>query len=470
VNFNSVEYIVFLVLVVIVYWQLRHRAQNLMLLLASYVFYGFWDFRFLSLILTSTVIDYFVAIGIGRTSSQPLRRVLVTTSIVVNLGLLGIFKYFGFFVDSAGSLLHTLGIEVSPFLLGIALPVGISFYTFQTMAYTIEVYRGNVEPRTNFVNFALYVSFFPQLVAGPIERPNHLLPQIENARPRPDSASIQSGIALIVYGLFKKVVLADTVALLVNRTFADPEGFAGVALLGGAIAFGVQIYGDFSAYTSIARGSARLVGFDLMRNFAQPYLSRSLTEFWRRWHISLSTWLRDYLYIPLGGSRHGRFLTYRNLMITMVLGGLWHGASWTFVIWGAIHGGVLALERATRGRQSRAIYERPLTASNIPFILVTFGVVTVAWVFFRADSVSTAFEILGRILTAAPGAMPVEMAILPFAVLTTLALDLAERRGLTARAFARAPAVAQGLAYGFALVALVVFSGTQPVPFIYFQF
>jgi alginate O-acetyltransferase complex protein AlgI len=470
VSFNSIEYLAFLILVVIVYWQLRHRAQNVLILVASYVFYGFWNYRFLALILTSTVVDYFVAIGIGRTKSQPLRRVLVTTSIVMNLGLLGVFKYYGFFVESAESLLRSAGMEVNPFLLEVALPVGISFYTFQTMAYTIEVYKGNVKPRTNFVSFAVYVSFFPQLVAGPIERPDHLLPQIENPRPRPDIASIQSGVTLILYGLFKKVILADTAALLVSRTFGDPGAYAGVALLGGAIAFSIQIYGDFSGYTSIARGSARLFGIDLMRNFAQPYLSRSLTEFWRRWHISLSFWLRDYLYIPLGGSHWGAFRTYRNIMLTMVLGGLWHGASWTFVIWGAIHGTVLVAERALRGRPVRAMLGRPLAMSNIPYILFTFGVVTFAWVFFRADSVSTAFEILGRIGTAASGAIPVEMAILPVLALTTLTLDLVERRGITARTLVKAPVAAQGLAYGMVIVALFVFSGTQQVPFIYFQF
>ena len=342
--FNSLVFLGFLSVVLMVYPRLHWRRQNLFLLAASYYFYGTWDWRFTSLLMISTVVDYFVGQRIHMATEIRRRKLLLTISVMVNLGILGFFKYFNFFVDSLGVLLDGAGFDPHLPVLRIILPVGISFYTFQTMSYTIDIYRKRMEPTRNFIDFALFVSFFPQLVAGPIERARVLLPQI--AAPRQVTRPmITSGLNLMLMGYLKKVAIADTLAPLVDQIFSQPAGLDTGTLLTGVYAFAFQVYGDFSGYSDIARGVSRLLGFELLENFNAPYLSRSITEFWRRWHISLSTWLRDYLYIGLGGNRKGEFRTYINLFLTMLLAGLWHGAAWTFVVFGALHGVYLTVEK-----------------------------------------------------------------------------------------------------------------------------
>src|ERR1700682_3765305 len=347
--FDTPIFAVFLSLVVISYWCLGFRNQNRFLLVASYFFYGWWDWRFLCLMIASTVIDYFIAIKIADTEDPKLRRSLLVLSLVINFSILGFFKYFDFFVDSAAAALSTLGIHASLPILRIILPPGISFYTFQEVAYIVDVYSGKLPPSRSFVNYGLFITLFPHLIAGPIQRPSHLLPQVQQPRVW-DPAKAFDGMMLILEGLFRKVVIADNCALIANAAFGGNLGgpsFMTVVL--GTVAFAWQIYGDFSGYSSIARGSAQLLGFHFMVKFRHPFLAQSLQDFWRRWHMSLSSWLREYLYIPLGGNRKGRSRTYVNLMLTMLFGGLWHGANWTFVAWGGIHGAGLAVERFVTG-------------------------------------------------------------------------------------------------------------------------
>ena len=357
------------------------------------MFYGAWDWRFLSLIALSTVVDWWVGQGLVTTDEPGRRRRLVWTSVAVNLGLLGTFKYFDFFVGELQQLCTAIGLPVDLPVLGWILPVGISFYTFQTLSFSIDVYRGQTRPPERFEDFALYVSFFPQLVAGPIERSSRLLPQITQPR-RVTAEDFRWGLHEIVLGLFKKVAIADQAAPLVNHIFATPvDQLSGPEVLVGVYAFALQIYGDFSGYSSIAIGVARWLGFDLMTNFRVPYFATSPQDFWRRWHISLSTWLRDYLYIPLGGSRGSTVATYRNLLATMVLGGIWHGAAWTFVWWGVLHGGWLALHRMVSDPKA----DPPKGLARWLRIAGTFHVVCLGWLLFRAESMAQVWGMVGRL-------------------------------------------------------------------------
>lgn len=471
VIFNSLEFVVFLPLVLIAYFRLRHKGQNLMLLIASYVFYGWWDYRFLALLAFSTFVDFAVGHYLGRTEDPKTRKRLLITSVVVNLAALGSFKYFNFFVDSAGAVLERLGLSANLPTLRIILPVGISFYTFQSMSYAFDVYRRRLEPARSPLDFALYVAYFPQLVAGPIERAQALLPQITRPRVRPTSSQVSSGLLLILIGLFKKVAIADVMAPIVESAFATPKANSSIALLVGLYAFALQIYGDFSGYTDIARGTSRLLGIELMENFSQPYLSRNITAFWRTWHISLSTWLYDYLYIPLGGNRKGRLATYRNLMIVMLLGGLWHGAAWTFVIWGGLHGIYLAIHRwrgkyVPRGYQGRFVLRRDIIPA-----LATFHLVAFAWIFFRADSLSTAISYVQRLFQfriAVPD--PNSLILVAAAALAVVSIDLWQRNSGSHEVMLQWRPAWQGLAYASLLLAIVVFSGGPVTPFIYFQF
>jgi len=386
--------------VLIVYPRLKHRAQNVFLLLASYFFYGSWDWRFTSLLLISTVVDFFVGKKLHLKSSAAIRKRLLLLSMAVNLGILGIFKYFNFFVDSAVFCLSKLGVEANEPVLNVVLPVGISFYTFQTMSYTIDIYKRKMNPTNNFIDFALFVSFFPQLVAGPIERAKLLIPQITKPRILLKDNYL-AGMNLMLLGFFKKVAIADTMAPIVSNAFNDPSALTSGQLLTGLYAFCLQIYGDFSGYSDIARGVAKMLGFDLMINFQAPYTSRNITEFWRRWHISLSSWLRDYLYISLGGNRKGELKTYRNLFLTMFLGGLWHGAAWTMAIWGVMHGVYLAVHKIILGdRNLNMSWPTTLTGwiVDITKIVVTFHLVALTWIMFRATSLSNALEFFAGIV------------------------------------------------------------------------
>lgn len=387
-QFNSFVFWIFFAVVLLLVRLLPHRGQNRMLLVASYVFYAWWDWRFLSLIVISTCVDYFVALGISTSQNRRRKRVLCIVSVCVNLSILGVFKYYGFFADQLGHILSVIGLTLGPASRSIILPLGISFYTFQTMSYTIDVFRGTAEPERNFFDFALYVSFFPQLVAGPIERASRLLPQITSPRTY-TSAAFSEGLLLIITGLFKKIVIADNMAPLVNTIFARSSPVSGLECWIAVYAFALQIYGDFSGYSAIARGTARLLGFNLMTNFRMPYMASSPAEFWRRWHISLSTWLRDYLYVPMGGNRHGTAVTYRNIAITMLLGGLWHGASWTFIAWGAYHGALLLAFRPFE-RRIQAAGTRPTGPLRILKTAVFFHLVCLGWLLFRSDTIGQA--------------------------------------------------------------------------------
>ena len=390
--FDSPVYFLFLILVTLLYWRLKFRAQNLFLLGASYFFYGWWDWRFALLMAGSTTADYIIARRIAASANDRNRRLLFIASLIINFSILAFFKYFNFFIDSFSHSLAVLGVTHLPMVvLQIILPPGISFYTFQEVAYIVDVYKRKLEPADSLIDYALFISLFPHLIAGPIQRPSHLLPQVQKPRAW-HSEQVFNGMLLILEGLFRKCVIADNCALIANAAFGGQLGKPNIpTLLLGTYAFAWQIYGDFSAYSSIARGSAQLLGFHFMVNFRQPYLAHSLQEFWRRWHISLSTWLRDYLYIPLGGNRHGEWRTYRNLLMTMTLGGLWHGANWTFVIWGGIHGGGLALERFFGKAEELIRY----SVVRLWFRrMVVFHLVCLAWVFFRADSVAGAWQFL----------------------------------------------------------------------------
>ncbi|MBZ8182074.1 MBOAT family O-acyltransferase [Oscillatoria salina] len=396
--FNSLTFVVFFLLVYSLYLLLlkHYRAQNIFLLVASYIFYGSWNWRFLILLIISTVVDFFVSQWMSQTSNLQRRKLLLTVSLLTNLSILGFFKYFNFFVESFIQLFNWLGIAANPITLNIILPVGISFYTFQTLSYTIDVYRGKLIPAKNLLDFAVYVAFFPQLVAGPIERAENFLPQITHPR-KVKLAQINAGLFLILWGYFKKVVIADNIGLIANAVFNNYTDYQGIDVIIGILAFTVQIYGDFSGYSDIARGISKLMGFELMVNFKLPFFAINPSDFWARWHISLSTWLRDYLYIPLGGNRQGTFNTYRNLGITMLLGGLWHGAAWNFVIWGAYHGLILIIYRmVSREREhldpwgGKYSYPSILAKMLLMFILANIG-----WVIFRC----TSLEQMGYILT-----------------------------------------------------------------------
>jgi len=467
--FNSFDFVVFLALVLVLYRFLGHRSQNRMLLVASYVFYGWWDWRFLSLIALSTVIDFFCAQAIARAPDGFRKKRFLLLSLCSNLGMLGFFKYCDFFVASAAGLLEAFGFAASLPTLNIILPVGISFYTFQTMGYTIDVYRGVQKPATRFDTFALYVAYFPQLVAGPIERSRSLLPQIEH--PRTVGASDWAvGVQLMIFGFFMKMCVADGVAPAVDRAFNHPGALAAPEVLLAVYLFAIQIYGDFAGYTHIARGVSRLLGIRLSVNFRQPYLSASITEFWRRWHISLSSWLRDYLYIPLGGNRFGARRTYRNLGITMLLGGLWHGASWNFVIWGGLHGVFLALHRMWNSARQ----DGPARSGGVPRIVrvvVTFHLVCLLWIFFRAQDLAVSGAVLGALL--GPWQAPPLLSALSAAafLVVVLLLDLAARdhaESLPVRA-SWAP-WQRGLLYASLIAGISFIGETNVRPFIYFQF
>ena len=461
-TFNSLQYAAFLVAVVGVHWTLRGRARTGFVLTASYVFYGAWDWRFLSLLVASTFIDFVAGRQIHAHTGEPARRRWLTASIVANLGMLGAFKYWGFFVDGASDLTGALGLDWAAPTLEVVLPVGISFYTFQSMSYTIDIHRRQIEPCPSLLDYAAYVSFFPQLVAGPIERASTLLPQLRADRRPPDADRVASALALIGAGLFRKVVIADTMAPIVADGYAP--GASGGAALVATYAFALQIYGDFAGYTAIARGSARLLGIELMVNFDTPYGARSPTDFWRRWHISLSTWLRDYLYIPLGGNRGSRARTERNLLLVMLLGGLWHGAAWTFVVWGGLHGLFLIVHRQRTSRDRRPL-PTPVAVAG------TFHLVCFAWIFFRASSVSEAWDVI-RSIASGPvtGLDTGSVALVVGAALATLALDLVVRRHRDESGLVLLPSAIQGAVIGVASVLFIVYSGAPPVPFVYFQF
>ena len=403
--FNSLGFALFFPVVFLLYWFVARnnlRAQNFILLVSSYFFYACWDYRFLFLLIFSTFLDYFTGIKIYEAGTRTSRRVWLLISVVVNLGFLGFFKYYNFFVESFAEVMNSVGFRPDIWTLNIILPVGISFYTFHGMSYVFDIYNKKVVPRKSFVNYSVFVSYFPLLVAGPIERATHLLPQVESPR-HFDYSKAVDGMRQILWGFFKKIVIADNCATYVNMIFDNYQDQPASALVLGALFFAFQIYCDFSGYSDIALGTSRLLGIELLRNFAYPYFSRDIAEFWRRWHISLSSWFRDYLYIPLGGSKGGIWRSIRNTFIIFLVSGFWHGANWTFIAWGALNAiYFLPLMLLKRNRSNLDIVAQGRIFPSVREIIgmtATFTLTVFAWIFFRAETVSDAISYIGRIFS-----------------------------------------------------------------------
>ncbi len=475
--FNSFEFAWFFVGVFLLYAAAAHRLQNVILLVGSYCFYGAWNPRFLSLIALSTLVDYLCGRWLERTSSQRRRRILVGVSILTNLGILGFYKYYNFFADSLSVLLQSWGFDPAPFRLSIVLPIGISFYTFQTMSYTLDVYRRKIPACHNLLDFAVFVSFFPQLVAGPIERAGRLLPQIQGER-RIGYQEVRKGAWLILLGLFKKVVIADNLAALVDPVFADVNAATGPAALIGVYAFAFQIFCDFSGYSDIARGLAKLMGFELMQNFRLPYFATNPIEFWRRWHISLSTWLRDYVYISLGGNRHGRVRMCLNLMVTMVLGGLWHGAAWTFVTWGVFWGIVLVVHRLINTQLVHPTTRLTSTAWTLIRMVAFFHITCLGWILFRANSLADCSTLLAKISSLfgpaigvqADAGIGIELVWIAFLVVPLLGLQAFKARANDMYVVKQWRPPFRLATYLFLVACITLCGVTRRHEFIYFQF
>jgi len=479
--FNSLDFVVFFPFVVGLYFLLPDRVRWMLLLVASYFFYMYWNPRYAVLILLSTTIDYFAAIQMGNAKRLPIRRMWLFVSLAGNLGLLFAFKYFGFFSGNIDRLLDAFAIPQRVPVFDILLPVGISFYTFQTLSYTIDVYRGDQQPTRHFGKFALYVSFFPQLVAGPIERSTRLLPQFF-VKHSFNAERIRSGLLLMAWGFFKKLVIADRLAVYVAEVYNGDTEYTGLTILIATYAFTIQIFCDFSGYSDIAIGAARVLGYDLMRNFDRPYYSRSIAEHWRRWHISLSTWMRDYIYIPLGGSRVQVKRLYINLMITFIISGLWHGANWTFIIWGALHGGYIVVSMMTQDVRDRVAgtigFSPKSRIRHVWQIVFTFHLIVFAFIIFRADNIDHAVSLMMRMATGfnlwdpmilEPLPVPeIVAALIGVFIMETVHL-LQFRMSVSERLFAM-PLLVRWAAYCglvYTIIALGSFTSEQ---FIYFQF
>jgi alginate O-acetyltransferase complex protein AlgI len=461
--FNTVQFFLFLAVVLVLFYTAPRAWRKYILLAASYFFYASWNPKFIALLLTLTAIDYSAGIALERVRPGRKKLVLIL-SLSANLGFLGFFKYYNFLAANLGTL---LGRPPRSFWLDIVLPLGISFHTFQSMSYVVDVYRGEQRAIRNPIDYALFICFFPQLVAGPIVRARDFFRDLLDWRP-PGGEDVSRGLFLLTLGLTKKMAFADPFARVADNYFSHVAQYPGIpAAWSGVFAFGMQIYFDFSGYTDMAIGMAKLLGFHFPENFRRPYLASSITEFWRRWHISLSTWLRDYLYIPLGGNRHGALMTYRNLVLTMLLGGLWHGASWNFVIWGGYHGALLSLERLVRG-------ERPVTQDRSwrypGKALATFALVLIGWVFFRAKDLPESLAVLHQMFGAAHGKILLERWHVGLAAVA-LAMALAEEQWDWFERLMQAPAWAYAAAVSLLLFCIEIFGVVDvSIPFVYFQF
>ncbi|WP_395052163.1 MBOAT family O-acyltransferase [Flavobacterium sp.] len=391
--FNSINFLLFLPIVFAIYWMVNKRSlqlQNILLLASSYFFYAFWDWHFLFLLVFSTVLDYFTGIKMYEAKTEKSKKTWFWLSVLINLGFLGIFKYYNFFANSLAIALEKIGFEASFWTLEVILPVGISFYTFHGLSYVIDIYKNRIQPERNIISYSLFVSYFPLLVAGPIERATHLLPQIKKQRIFNYSLAIQ-GVKQIIWGLFKKIVIADNCAFFVNQIFENSASHSATELWIGMFLFSFQIYGDFSGYSDIALGTSKLFGIDLLRNFNFPYFSKDIADFWRRWHISLSSWFRDYVYIPLGGSQGSKLFQIRNVFVIFLLSGFWHGANWTFIFWGLIHA-LLFIPLLVFNKNRNSLHDLSYNFKTYLKIISTFVIVSFAWIFFRADTISEAFN------------------------------------------------------------------------------
>lgn len=485
--FNSIDFAIFLPIVFLLYWIVRYRSvklQNSLIVLASYVFYGWWDWRFLSLIIFSTIVDYFVSIQMQTEENNKKRRSLLWLSLIINLGFLGVFKYYNFFLDNFSSVFSFFGSEINGRSLKIVVPVGISFYTFQTLSYTVDVYRKKLTATKDFISFSAFVCFFPQLVAGPIERATSLLPQFYKKRKFEYEKAVD-GLRQILWGLFKKIVIADNCAEYANLIFNNSDSYSGSTLVLGAFFFTFQIYGDFSGYSDIAIGTSRLFGFNLNRNFNFPYFSRNIAEFWRRWHISLSTWFRDYLYIPLGGSKGSIGKKVRNVFIIFIVSGFWHGANWTFIVWGALNAFYflpLMLTNNNRLNTDSTIAKGRFFPSvkEAFLMLMTFSLTVLAWVFFRAENVGHALRFIASIfsknLFSVPSFNDLEgHPIFPKTILLVVMIFLLvewigrESQFAIQHIAVRFNVFARYIFY-YAIISAIYWLGAEEQQFIYFQF
>lgn len=479
--FNSIEFAIFLPIVFILYWfvfQKNLKLQNLFIVIVSYIFYGWWDWRFLFLIVFSTAQDYFLARMLINEENERKRKWILATSIITNLSFLGFFKYYNFFVDNFITAFTFLGMKPNIHTLQILLPVGISFYTFQTLSYTIDVYKRKMEATKDFVAFSAFVSFFPQLVAGPIERATHLLPQFYKKRVFNYDLA-KNGMRQILWGFFKKMVIADNCAIYANEIFANSETASGSTLVLGALFFTFQIYGDFSGYSDIAIGTSRLFGFDLMKNFSFPYFSRSVAEFWRRWHISLNTWFRDYLYFPLGGSRNGMAMQVRNTFIIFLVSGFWHGANWTFIIWGLANAIFImpSIIMKTNRNHLEIVAKEKIFPSfkELINIVFTFGLIVFTWIFFRAENVGHAFTYISGIFDKSILSFPdlnkaaLATLILIFFFMAIEWLGRQSNYALEKLLLSQSRFVRWAF-YSLIILLIGLFMQTNETPFIYFQF
>jgi D-alanyl-lipoteichoic acid acyltransferase DltB (MBOAT superfamily) len=480
--FNSLNFAIFLPLIFILYWFAAKKSlklQNILLLGASYFFYSCWDWRFLFLLVFSTLLDYYTGIRISETKNQSNKKFWFWLSISINIGFLGVFKYYNFFADSFADVILNFGFSVNPWTLNVILPVGISFYTFHGLSYVIDIYNDKIKAEKDFIDYSLFVSFFPLLVAGPIERATHLLPQIKKER-NFDYSKAVDGLKQILWGLFKKVVIADQCAEYANIIFNNSENYSGSTLLLGAVFFAFQIYGDFSGYSDIAIGTARLFGIDLLRNFAFPYFSRDIAEFWRRWHISLSSWFKDYLYIPLGGSKVGTLMKVKNTFVIFLVSGFWHGANWTFIIWGALN--ALYIMPSIIFNSNRTNLDIVAQGKYFPSIkelfsmLITFSLTVFAWIFFRAENLSHAWSIINKIFSKSLFMRPlyekddlVKPLILLMLIFILIEWFGREQQYAIAKMGMRFPKIVRWGFYYTIIISIIYFAGAEQ-KFIYFQF
>lgn len=480
--FNSIGFVIFLPVVFLLYWFVANKNlkfQNILLLLASYFFYACWDWRFLFLLMFSTFLDYFTGLKMQDAKNQKRKRFWFWLSVAINLGFLGIFKYYNFFAESFAETISHIGLQVNPWTLKVILPVGISFYTFHGLSYVIDIYKGRIKAESNVVDYAVFVSFFPLLVAGPIERATHLLPQIKKRRTF-DYTKAVDGLRQILWGLFKKIVIADNCAEFANQIFNNSADQSGSNLALGAVFFAFQIYGDFSGYSDIAIGTARLFGIDLLRNFAFPYFSRDIAEFWRRWHISLSSWFKDYLYIPLGGSKGGNWMRIRNTFIIFIVSGFWHGANWTFIVWGALNALFIlpSIIMKTNRNNLETVAQGNLLPTMKEFfqITITFTLAVFAWIFFRAENITHALSYISGIFSKSLFSIPTITPRFPVLIIIILIIIFTiiewlgrEQQYAIAKLGTRWKSSLRYAMYYAIIIAIFWFAGKDQ-QFIYFQF